>query len=54
MIVIQEKCKFNYSLMKITEKKTFVSDILKEYFDNANIRELFGIKRAGAFGFHKF
>ena len=39
--------------MKITEK-TYVSEILKEYGDIADVMELFGIKRVGGFGFRKF
>ena len=39
--------------MKITEK-TYVSDILREYGDIAEIMEIFGVKRVGGFGFRKF
>lgn len=39
--------------MKIT-KSTYVSDILKEYGDIANVMEIFGVKRVGGFGFRKF
>ena len=39
--------------MKITEK-TYVSEILKEYGDIAEIMEIFGIKRIGGFGLRKF
>lgn len=39
--------------MEIT-KKTYVSEILKEHGDIAEIMELFGIKRVGALGFRKF
>ena len=39
--------------MQITEK-TYVSDILKEYGDIAEIMEIFGIKRVGGYGFRKF
>lgn len=39
--------------MKITEK-TYVSEILKEYGDIAEVMEVFGIKRVGGFGFRKF
>ena len=39
--------------MKITEK-TYVSDILKEYGDIADVMEIFGIKRVGGFGLRKF
>ena len=39
--------------MKITEK-TYVSEILKEYGDIANVMEIFGVKRVGGFGLRKF
>ena len=39
--------------MKITEK-TYVSDILKEYGDIADVMEIFGVKRVGGFGLRKF
>jgi len=39
--------------MKSTEK-TYVSEILKEYGDIAEIMEIFGIKRIGGFGLRKF
>jgi hypothetical protein len=39
--------------MKVTEK-TYVSDILKEYGDIADVMEIFGVKRVGGFGFRKF
>lgn len=39
--------------MKITEK-TYVSEILKEYGDIAEVMEIFGVKRVGGFGFRKF
>lgn len=39
--------------MEIT-KKTYVSEILKEYGDIAEIMELFGVKRVGGLGFRKF
>ncbi len=39
--------------MKITEK-TYVSDILKEYGDIADVMGIFGVKRIGGFGFRKF
>ncbi|MBL0308482.1 MAG: DUF1858 domain-containing protein [Bacteroidetes bacterium] len=39
--------------MKITEK-TYVSEILKEHGDIAEIMELFGVKRLGGFSFRKF
>ena len=39
--------------MKITES-TYVSEILKEYGDIANVMEIFGVKRVGGFGFRKF
>ncbi len=38
--------------MEIT-KSTYVSDILKEYGDIAEVMELFGVKRVGGFGFRK-
>ena len=39
--------------MIITEK-TYVSDILKEYGDVAEVMEIFGVKRVGGYGFRKF
>jgi hypothetical protein len=39
--------------MIITEK-TYVSDILKEYGDIADIMEIFGVKRVGGYGLRKF
>ena len=39
--------------MKITEK-TYVSEILKDYGDIADIMEIFGIKSVGGFGLRKF
>lgn len=39
--------------MKIT-KKTYVSQILKEYGDIAEVMETLGVKRVGSFGFRKF
>ena len=39
--------------MKITEK-IYVSEILKEYGDIADVMEIFGVKRVGGFGFRKF
>ena len=39
--------------MKIT-KKTYVSEILREYGDIAEIMEMFGVKRVGSFGLRKF
>ena len=39
--------------MKITEK-TYVSDILKEFGDIADVMEIFGIKRVGGYGLRKF
>ena len=39
--------------MIITDK-TYVSDILKEYGDIAEVMEIFGVKRVGAYGFRKF
>ena len=38
--------------MKIT-KNTYVSEILKEYGDIAEIMELFGVKRVGGFRLRK-
>ena len=38
--------------MKITER-TYVSDIIKEYGDLAEVMEIFGVKRVGAYGFRK-
>ena len=38
--------------MKIT-KRTYVSDILKEYGDIAGIMEIFGVKRVGGYGLRK-
>lgn len=39
--------------MEITEK-TYVSDILKEYGDIAEIMEIFGVKRVGGYGIRRF
>ena len=39
--------------MKITEK-TYVSEILKEYGDIADVMEIFGVRRVGGFGLRKF
>ena len=39
--------------MEIT-KKTYVSEILKEYGDIAEVMEMFGVKRVGGYGFRKF
>ncbi len=39
--------------MKITEK-TYVSEIIKEYGDIADVMEVFGVKRVGGFGLRKF
>ena len=39
--------------MKITER-TYVSDILKEYGDIAEVMEIFGVNRVGGYGFRKF
>lgn len=39
--------------MKITAK-TYVSDILREYGDIADVMEIFGVKRVGGFGLRKF
>jgi hypothetical protein len=38
--------------MKITAN-TFISSILKEHGDIAEIMEIFGVKRVGSFGFRK-
>lgn len=38
--------------MIITEK-TYVSDILKEYGDIAEVMEIFGVKRVGGYGIRK-
>jgi virulence-associated protein VapD len=38
--------------MKIT-KNTYVSEILREYGDIANVMEIFGVKRVGGFGLRK-
>lgn len=38
--------------MEIT-KKTYVSAILKEYGDIAEVMEMLGVKRVGSFGFRK-
>ncbi len=37
----------------IITAKTYVSDILNEYGDIAEIMEIFGVKRVGGFGFRK-
>jgi len=39
--------------MKIT-KKTYVSQILREYGDIAEVMEIFGVKRVGGYGLRKF
>ena len=39
--------------MIITEK-TYVSQIIKEYGDLAEVMEMFGVKRVGGYGFRKF
>ena len=39
----------DWEIMKITEK-TYVSDILKEYGDIAEVMEIFGVKRVGGYG----
>ena len=39
--------------MKITEK-TYVSHILREYGDIAEVMEIFGVKRVGGYGLRKF
>ena len=41
------------SEMKITEK-TYVSAILNEYGDIAEIMEIFGVKRVGGYGIRRF
>ena len=38
--------------MEITEK-TYVSEILKEYGDIAEVMEIFGVKRVGGYGLRK-
>lgn len=38
--------------MQIT-KNTYVSQILKEYGDIAEVMEMFGVKRVGGYGFRK-
>jgi hypothetical protein len=38
--------------MKITPK-TYVSEILKEYGDIAEVMEIFGVRRVGGFGLRK-
>lgn len=38
--------------MQITPN-TYVSDILKEYGDIAEVMEIFGVKRVGGYGFRK-
>ncbi len=43
----------NQKKMKIT-KKTYVSEILKEYGDIAEVMELLGVKRVGNYKFRKF
>jgi len=39
--------------MKITEK-TYVSDILNEYGDIAEIMGIFGVRRVGGYGLRRF
>jgi hypothetical protein len=39
--------------MEITEK-TYVSEILKEYGDIADVMKIFGVKQIGGYGFRKF
>jgi hypothetical protein len=39
--------------MEIT-KKTYVSQILKEYGDIAEVMEMLGVKRVGSYGFRRF
>ena len=43
----------NKSIWK-SQKKTYVSDIIKEYGDLAEIMEIFGVKRVGGYGIRKF
>ena len=40
-------------MVKIT-KDMYVSDILKEYGDIAEVMEFFGVKRVGGYGIRKF
>ncbi len=40
-------------IMEIT-KKTYVSQILKEYGDIAEIMKMLGVKKVGSFSFRKF
>jgi virulence-associated protein VapD len=47
------KIHFKNMKMKIT-KKTYVSEILTEYGDIADVMEIFGVKRVGGFGLRKF
>jgi virulence-associated protein VapD len=47
------KYKRKINIMEIT-KKTYVSAILKEYGDIAEVMEMFGVKRVGGFGLRKF
>lgn len=39
-------------MMKITEK-TYVSEIIREYGDIAEVMEIFGVKRVGGYGIRK-
>ena len=39
--------------MIITEK-SYVSDILKEFGDIAEVMEIFGVKRVGGYGYRRF
>lgn len=39
--------------MKI-ENNTYVSEILREYGDIADVMEIFGVKRVGGYGLRKF
>jgi hypothetical protein len=41
------------SKMEIT-KKTYVSQILEEYGDIAEVMEMLGVKKVGSFGFRRF
>ncbi|MDX9846372.1 MAG: DUF1858 domain-containing protein [Tenuifilaceae bacterium] len=40
-------------MMRI-EKNTYVSEILSEYGDIADVMEIFGVKRVGGYGLRKF
>lgn len=48
-------CEYNIKTKKMEiTKKTYVSQILKEYGDIAEVMETLGVKRVGSFGFRKF